>query len=972
MTQRIVLSNISARNLGRLEDPYVVFRVRDSEGRTTHKTNNGNPDYGDETVTLDFTGSFPVQLSVRVYDRDQQPNPDDLLGSTSIRISGRNSTARVNQRITRRSPTFRSPRETGQVSFTFTLSQPSVKQIQFSRMNLTLAPHIPGGQDTYIRFTVGDEREETTVLWNANTRDFGDENVTLTLPTSVDTVQVEVWDRDLRSADDLLGSAEIAIESGLQWRQGLFRLELEGTSGLNPANMWRPAGTLTVAVAISRPDGTFPGPGGTPLPEPPRPEPNPDPTPAPPTDPTPAPPTDPTPAPPTDPTPPTPPPAPTPPPPAPSTVERKAIHRMPRSELNRYIAAVQRMIDTRQFDTVAGYHGYPGRYCAHAQETFPGWHRAYILDFEKRMQAADRELGNDGYLGLPYWDWTEIDNVTDRNEDLLPIEFKRAFRTKPANVGSLHTGAQNLSYLQEYGRSLQIRLRNIGLTNRVEEMFALQQHFEAASKRRSGFSVETPHDNIHGALGPPMNNINFAAYHPIFWLHHCNVDRLYEGYLQEHTIANCRQEFINNQRERARRGLPNLYEQDLEPFELNGRPFRCDDTFDISALGYSYDAIPTLTTGNMMREEPTYVMFKEFDANKYANRPLTLHVLLVPKTVEGYSNPSSMNDIIMSEYFAGSEYIFGSKGENCENCGQRIPYNVSVDVTSYLRSNGLTRDSYNIVVMVEEEIVEEGKAPVPSLKPIQAVQPALPKPEFSGPVFADREAMLSKVDKEEDSGDVRKAQEHLAVLGFYKGKHDGYFGPNTQEAVKAYQKAYELKVDGIVGPNTKHQLSQVLTDTTSDDSDDLPGFKKEQTVKYWVGDNHPARISHEAFCKEVAEAFEMWGTKTKVTFTQVEDHKAADLLITFAIEDDAGGMLAEAHKEGIRFDSSEHWLLQHEAPPAKKKRFVRFLPVLLHEIGHLYGLKHTHNKESIMYPYYRGNFVEISESDYQLANAALK
>ena len=39
------------------------------------------------------------------------------------------------------------------------------------------------------------------------------------------------------------------------------------------------------------------------------------------------------------------------------------------------------------------------------------------------------------------------------------------------------------------------------------------------------------HGDIHVLLNFPMLAINFAAYHPIFYLHHCNVDRVYEAYL---------------------------------------------------------------------------------------------------------------------------------------------------------------------------------------------------------------------------------------------------------------------------------------------------------------------------------------------------------------------------------------------------------------------------------------------------------
>ena len=37
------------------------------------------------------------------------------------------------------------------------------------------------------------------------------------------------------------------------------------------------------------------------------------------------------------------------------------------------------------------------------------WHRAYLVELEQALQAADRALGNDGRIAVPYWDFTDID-----------------------------------------------------------------------------------------------------------------------------------------------------------------------------------------------------------------------------------------------------------------------------------------------------------------------------------------------------------------------------------------------------------------------------------------------------------------------------------------------------------------------------------------------------------------------------------
>jgi N-acetylmuramoyl-L-alanine amidase len=50
--------------------------------------------------------------------------------------------------------------------------------------------------------------------------------------------------------------------------------------------------------------------------------------------------------------------------------------------------------------------------------------------------------------------------------------------------------------------------------------------------------------------------------------------------------------------------------------------------------------------------------------------------------------------------------------------------------------------------------------------------------------------------------DVVALQERLNTLGFAAGRVDGRFGPNTERAVRGFQRAYGLSDDGSVGPQT--------------------------------------------------------------------------------------------------------------------------------------------------------------------------
>ena len=78
--------------------------------------------------------------------------------------------------------------------------------------------------------------------------------------------------------------------------------------------------------------------------------------------------------------------------------------------------------------------------------------------------------------------------------------------------------------------------------------------------------------------------------------------------------------------------------------------------------------------------------------------------------------------------------------------------------------------------------------------------------------------LLSKGD---EGADVKVLQERLKIAGFYYGNSTGIFGPITQEAVKRFQKAYQLTVDGVVGKSTLAKLPDVTDENQTTTSQKL-------------------------------------------------------------------------------------------------------------------------------------------------------
>lgn len=132
--------------------------------------------------------------------------------------------------------------------------------------------------------------------------------------------------------------------------------------------------------------------------------------------------------------------------------------------------------------------------------------------------------------------------------------------------------------------------------------------------------------------------------------------------------------------------------------------------------------------------------------------------------------------------------------------------------------------------------------------------------ESIGPTFGG-----STVLRRNSSGsEVRRLQEALHALEFYDGTITGNYGRLTQEAVRLFQKKYDLDADGVAGPKTlakiKSELgegsaedqgttaggNQVTSETTQSkpavDLDDVEKLNTEWTLRYSSRSGHVTRL----------------------------------------------------------------------------------------------------------------------------------
>eukprot|EP01083_Nonionella_stella_P077035 210169_1 len=298
----------------------------------------------------------------------------------------------------------------------------------------------------------------------------------------------------------------------------------------------------------------------------------------------------------------------------PKIVIRKALRSMNDDEQNRFFDAIDTMLKakngpgTSEFFRLASYHGYPRPiYCQHGRETFPGWHRIYLQQFELAIQVADKENGNDGNISLPYWDWTT------KPEQGLPKSIRKRFAKWPNDLFPKDVIPQ-YKLKRDTDNNIGAKLNSWGTVRSAYDCLQATQHFAHAST--GGMlnypSVETSHNHLHvivGGNGGTMASVAWAAYDIAFWLHHNNVDRIYESYLAIEPDSAV--EFETEQEKNRDRGQKDLFDLPFTPFKKpNGEYYFPADTFKTQDLGYKYDKL-IKPQPMQLREAPTLVLFRQ-------------------------------------------------------------------------------------------------------------------------------------------------------------------------------------------------------------------------------------------------------------------------------------------------------------------------------------------------------------------------
>ncbi len=212
--------------------------------------------------------------------------------------------------------------------------------------------------------------------------------------------------------------------------------------------------------------------------------------------------------------------------------------------------------------------------CRHGASDFLHWHRWYIHYFEKICG----ELIGDHSFTLAYWNWSAAGGV-------IPAPF---FDRKALNVAFWNdpSDAQSPSWSPNPVRTVGVRGMVKG--QRLQDDPNVGQSFTQGAidgiKQQRNFAVfenqleTSPHNNAHNLVGGAGGHMSdgMSPLDPIFWLHHCNVDRLWAEW-----------QAAGN----ASPGLSSNYDNQFFGKRGRPRPASSAGALDFLALGYTYDTI---------------------------------------------------------------------------------------------------------------------------------------------------------------------------------------------------------------------------------------------------------------------------------------------------------------------------------------------------------------------------------------------
>jgi tyrosinase len=264
----------------------------------------------------------------------------------------------------------------------------------------------------------------------------------------------------------------------------------------------------------------------------------------------------------------------------------------------------------------------PAGCCTHRSILFPTWHRAYLSLFEQALVnnaliVAEQFTGYDRErytlaarrLRIPYWDWAQLPADGEHafpqlftyrdvfvNSPNGPMNISNPLRSYNFRASEEHEfigGDETVRQPTFTVSGLQLLRSDLWTTlssNQSYNSFSAEV-LNDSDVNLNPISLEAIHDKVHVLIGGHMAIVSQAAYDPIFWLHHANVDRLFAIYQEAYPEKWVAGSVEVGSSMWYNAGTKHDSTSSLQPFHSNfeGGFWTSDDLRDIGNLSYFYE-----------------------------------------------------------------------------------------------------------------------------------------------------------------------------------------------------------------------------------------------------------------------------------------------------------------------------------------------------------------------------------------------
>jgi tyrosinase len=207
---------------------------------------------------------------------------------------------------------------------------------------------------------------------------------------------------------------------------------------------------------------------------------------------------------------------------------RKDANFLTAGERDRFLDAIVKLNQDGAYFEMQSMHRADNNQEIHRRSCFLPWHRAFLLDLERKLQEINPAIT------IPYWKFDEpAPNVFNRSFMGIPlgglVDFTNAnplinWRVQIFGVGSGMRIRRN--YLSSSTAANPANNRAIRVQN--NELQTLNRGNVFSIFATPSIAIENdPHGMAHVSFDGQVSNIAEAPADPLFFLLHCNIDRLW-------------------------------------------------------------------------------------------------------------------------------------------------------------------------------------------------------------------------------------------------------------------------------------------------------------------------------------------------------------------------------------------------------------------------------------------------------------